>query len=286
MVELTYEVKGKTAIITLNIPNLYNALTGAEYRRLEQLMLLAAQEPNTIATLIQSTGKFFSAGANLVSGAGISKEDKLDLKQIVDPSDPPEYEYQKLRTLYAYSFGSRNLSITETFYNHPKVLIVALNGPVIGLTSSLVALADFIYARDTAWLLAPFSNIGLAPEGAASFSFAYRLGHSKASELLLSSSPIDAEELYRLGFVNKLYSAKDYSVEKFNDAILDLIEKKFYHLHPESLVITKELMRKAVARHYAEANALEVVAGTNQFTKGVPQKRFAALAKRELKHKL
>ncbi|VVT53505.1 uncharacterized protein SAPINGB_P003607 [Magnusiomyces paraingens] len=286
MVEITYEVKGKTAVITLNIPQLYNALSGAEYRRLEQLVLLAAQNPDTIVTLIQGTGKFFSAGANLGSGSGSKKEDTIELKQIDDPSDPAEYENQKVRTAYAYSFGTRNLTITESFYNHPKVLVVALNGPVIGLTSSLVAMADFIYARDTAWLLTPFSNIGLAPEGAASFSLAYRLGHSKASELLLSSTPIDANELYRLGFVNKLYSSEEYTTESFNETIQKLIQEKFYHLHPESLIITKELMRKSTAKNYAEANALEVVAGTDQFTKGVPQKRFAALAKRELKHKL
>lgn len=287
MVEITYEVKDRTAIITLNIPKLYNALTGVEYRRLEQLVQLAARDPNTIVTLIQSTGKFFSAGANLGSGAGILREDTLDLKQIQDPSDPAaEYQDQIVRTEYAYRFGTRNLTITETFYNHPKVLVIALNGPVIGLSASLVALADFVYARDSAFMLTPFANIGLAPEGAASFSLVYRLGHSKAADLLLSSSAVPASELYRLGFVNKLYSATEYSTEKFNSTIQELIVSKFYHLHPESLTITKELMRKAVAKDYANANALEVIAGTEQFAKGVPQKRFSMLKSGELKHKL
>lgn len=286
MVEITYEVKGKTAVITLNIPQRYNSLTGVEYRRLEQLVQLAAHEKDTLVTLIQSTGKYFSAGANLNTGAGILKEDHMELKQIDDESDPAAYQDLKVRTEYAYRFGTRNLAITEGFYNHPKVLVVALNGPVIGLSSSLVALADFVYARDSAWFLTPFANIGLAPEGAASYSLIYRLGHSKASELLLSSSPLSAEELYRIGFVNKLYSSKEYTTEQFNEAIQKLIEEKFYHLHPESLVITKDLMRKATAQHYAEANALEVIAGTEQFAKGVPQKRFAMLAEGKLKHKL
>lgn len=286
MVEITYEVKGKTAVITLNVPEVYNALTGSAYRRLEQLVRHAADEPDTLVTLIQSTGKFFSAGANLGSGAGQVKEDVIDLKQLDDPNDPKEYEFLKTRTQHAYTFGTRNLVATETFYNHPKVLIVALNGPVIGLTASLVALADFVYARDTAWFLTPFSNIGLAPEGGASFSLVYRLGHSKASELLLSSSKLNADELYRLGFINQVYSSKEYDTPKFNAAIQKLIEDKFYHLHPESLIISKKLMRQAVAKNYAEANALEVVYGTEQFAKGIPQKRFAALKSGELKHKL
>lgn len=36
-------------------------------------------------------------------------------------------------------------------------------------------------------------------------------------------------------------------------------------------------MRQAVTKNYAEANALEVVAGTQQFAKGVPQERFRKL---------
>lgn len=286
MSDITYQVKDFTAIITLNIPKSFNALTGAHYRRLEQLVKRAADEPKTTVTLIQSTGKYFSAGANLSSGAGILKEDTLDLKQIDDPSDPKEYEKYKVQTAYAYSFGTRNMVITDTFYKHPKVLVIALNGPVIGLSASLVAMADLIYARDSAWMLTPFSNIGLAPEGAASFSLVYRLGHSKAAEMLLASSPLSATELHQLGFINKLYDSKKYSTEDFNSEIQKLIAEKMGHLHPESLVITKELMRKPVARSYAEANALEVVAGTDQFAKGVPQERFRKLKTGELKHKL
>lgn len=286
MVDITYQVQGATAIITFNIPKMYNALTGAHYRRLEQLVKRAADEPSTTVTLIQSTGKYFSAGANLSTGAGILTEDKIELKQIDSPDDPADYQKYKVRTDYAYAFGTRNMVITETFYNHPKVLVIALNGPVIGLSSSLVALADLIYARDSAWMLTPFSNIGLAPEGGASFSLVYRLGHSKAAEMLLASSPLSATELHRIGFVNQIYDSKKYSTEQFNQEIQNLIKEKFGHLHPESLLVSKKLMRQAVTKNYAEANALEVVAGTEQFAKGVPQERFRKLKTGELKHKL
>lgn len=141
MVEITYEVKGKTAVITLNVPEVYNALTGSAYRRLEQLVRHAADEPDTLVTLIQSTGKFFSAGANLGSGAGQVKEDVIDLKQLDDPNDPKEYEFLKTRTQHAYTFGTRNLVATETFYNHPR-------------SSSLPSMA-LLSVSPLLWLLSP-----------------------------------------------------------------------------------------------------------------------------------
>ena len=122
-----------------------------------------------------------------------------------------------------------------------------------------------------------------------SYSPALR-GHSgqirKAAEMLLAYSPLSATELHRIGFVNQIYDSKKYSTEQFNQEIQNLIKEKFGHLHPESLLVTKKFMRQAVTKNYAEANALEVVAGTQQFAKGVPQERFRKLKTGELKHKL
>ena len=38
------------------------------------------------------------------------------------------------------------MDVTRTFYNHSKILVAALNGPAVGLSAALVAMADFVYA--------------------------------------------------------------------------------------------------------------------------------------------
>lgn len=283
---ITYKVVGKTAIITLNNPKKFNSLSQTEYRRLEQLMQLAEREKDTTITLLQSSGKFFSAGATV--DAKIEEADVYDLEYITDTTDPKYLtEYLKTRTLYTYSFGARNFTITHTFFNHPKVFVVALNGPVIGLSASIVATADFIIARDSAYMLTPFANLGLPPEGGTSYTLQNRLGHSLASELLLASSPVKAQALYDVGFINKLVKTSEYQdVDKFNEMVQKWIADKFYNLHDESLVISKELMRKPQAPKFLEVEHDEVIAGINMFAQGSPQDRFAKLAAGKLKHKL
>jgi peroxisomal 3,2-trans-enoyl-CoA isomerase len=91
-------------------------------------------------------------------------------------------------------------------YTHPKILITALNGPVIGLSAALLVFSDFIYCTPHTFLLTPFSSLGLVAEGGASRAFVQRLGISKASEALIMSKRISAEELLQVGFVNKIFS--------------------------------------------------------------------------------
>jgi peroxisomal 3,2-trans-enoyl-CoA isomerase len=273
-----YEVKGKTAIITLNLPKIYNALGFDEYQRLDELVQKAARDPNTLVTLIQSTGKFFSAGANVTGGSRPHPDYDASLSQ--------EENYKLQRRHFVGNFGARNLSITETFYRHPKVLVVALNGPVIGLSAALVALADFIYALDTTYFLVPFANIGLVAEGAASYSLVQRLGWTKANEALLASQPISAKDMTERGLVNKMFSSKEFSTEQFNKHVLSIVEKTFFGLDPNSIMDIKKLIHLSLDKSFAEANHAEVIGGIEKFSLGIPQKRFAALAAKSLRHKI
>lgn len=287
--EILYEVKERTAIITLNLPNAYNALTGAEYRRLEQLLQVAAEDPNVFVTIIQATGKYFSAGANFKKDdlARDDGEDQLAITVLNNSKDPEEFKKQYERTIWSYKFGSRNFSITSTFQDHPNILVVALNGPVIGLSAALIAHADFIYATDNTFLLTPFANIGLVTEGGASYTLLKRLGQSKAAEALIMSKPIPASDLYRLGFLNELYpQSKFKSVEDFNKHVQELIKFRLYDLDQNSALKIKKLMKLSMQDGLAIANHQEIIGGTDRFALGVPQKKFAALGKKSHSHKL
>jgi peroxisomal 3,2-trans-enoyl-CoA isomerase len=71
------------------------------------------------------------------------------------PGEDKDSPNQLLQT-----FVANNLNITHAFATHPKILVIGLNGPVIGLTAALVAFADFIYCAPSTFLLTPFSSIG------------------------------------------------------------------------------------------------------------------------------
>jgi Delta3-Delta2-enoyl-CoA isomerase len=190
------------------------------------------------------------------------------------------------RRTWLRSFVSNNLHITHAFYTHPKILVAALNGPVVGLSAALVAFADFVYAAPHTFLLTPFSSLGLVAEGGASHAFVRRLGISKANEALIMSKRISAEELLHVGFVNKVFdTGKDSG--RFLEAVLKEVQERLGdHLNSDSMVKIKALMRKPDMDVLHQQGVLEVMGGLERFMSGVPQEEFRKIASGEKKHKL
>jgi len=265
---------GKTAIITLNVPKKLNALDADTYYLLARAMNEVAARDDIYITILTGRGRFFSAGADVTFGS------------TTDSSAIDE------RHQYLKSFVSNNLHITHAFYTHPKILITALNGPAVGLSAALIAFSDFVYAAPHAFLLTPFSSLGLVAEGNASIGFVRRLGISKANEALIMSKRITCDELVATGFVNKVINAGvDVKDESYSDKFLGEVRKEVEerlgdHLNSESLVLIKELIQKPYREALDRQGVEEVMGGLQRFLKGVPQKEFARLASGEKKHKL
>ncbi|EGV65799.1 dodecenoyl-CoA isomerase [Yamadazyma tenuis] len=271
--DIIYEVRDRTVVITLNIPDKLNSLNGEQYMKLARAVEDADNEEGTVVTIIQSTGRFFSAGANF-SDKGISQAKTEDLFS---------HDY------WLNKFVARNTYITNVFHNHKKVLVAAVNGPVIGLSAALVALCDLIYVKDDTqfYILCPFSNLGLVCEGATSATLFMRLGWSKASEALLFARPIQGPELTRLGFVNKAYNDYKFaSTEEFNAQIYKDVVAQFENLHEASIFLNKELLKVNREPAIHAANSKEVVMGLYKWVEGVPQSRFVQLAQKDIKHKM
>jgi len=185
------------------------------------------------------------------------------------------------------SFAANNLEITNAFYTHPKILITALNGPAIGLSAALISLSDFIYAAPHAFLLTPFTSLGLVAEGGASRAFVQRLGISKANEALIMSKRITAEELLQVGFVNKIFDTGKDDQEKFLGEVMKEIEDRLGdHLNSDSLLKVKALIRKPEREIMDQQNLAEVFSGLDRFAAGVPQEEFRKIASGEKRHKL
>lgn len=267
--DILYEVKGKTAVITLNNASKLNALNGPQYQLLAELVQRADEEEDTVLTLFQSSGRFFSAGANISDLGNASASDVFS------------YPY------WLKNFTGRNVWLTDVFQNHKKVLAVALNGPVIGLSAALVCLCDLIYVNDESkfYFLAPFSNLGLVAEGGASATMFSRLGWAKASEALLFARPVPGTELLNLGFFNKSYKDQNLSVEAFNEKVRTDLEGQFENLYYPSIFDNKQLLKVNRDALVSAASSKESVIGLRRWVEGVPQQRFAQLAQKEIKHK-
>jgi peroxisomal 3,2-trans-enoyl-CoA isomerase len=185
------------------------------------------------------------------------------------------------------SFVAFNLNITNAFYTHPKILVVGLNGPAVGLSAALVGFADFVYCTPSTFLLTPFSSLGLVAEGGASRGLVARLGVSKANEALIMSKKISAEELLATGFANKVFDCGKGEDEKFRGLVLKEIDESLgAHLIGDSLTGIKALIRRPERDILDAQNVAEVFAGHARFMSGVPQEEFRKIASGEKRHKL
>lgn len=202
----------------------------------------------------------------------------------ITKATPPASEAHRhwLQTFVAF-----NINATQAFFSHPKILVAALNGPVIGLSAALVSFADFVYITPQTFLLTPFSSLGLVAEGGASRALVQRLGPSKANEALIMSKRISAEELAQTGYANKVFQVAKGESDKFRELVLKEVDDRLgEHLIGESLTGIKKLIREPEMDVLERQSAREAFAGLDRFVKGVPQEEFRKIASGEKRHKL
>ena len=286
---ITLHIQDKIALIRINVPNKLGALTQDLYGQLASHLRTSASNPITTTTILTGTGRYFSAGADFTVHRTLTDPDSSDTESV-------------RRTTGLRNFVSNNLDLSHAFYAHPKILITALNGPVIGLSAALIAHSDFIYCTPSTFLLTPFSSLGLVTEGVSSRAFVHRLGISKANEALIMSKRIGAEDLLRTGFVNKIFHVGGTTTaagkhdnandeKKSSDAFLTEVLKEVHdrlgdHLNSESLLKVKALIRRPERQTMDAQNVAEVMTGLERLVAGVPQEEFRKIASGEKRHKL
>ncbi|KAL2855436.1 ClpP/crotonase-like domain-containing protein [Aspergillus pseudoustus] len=270
--DITVTYQDCIAIITLNIPKKLNALSGEHYYLLGDRLREVDKRDDITITVVTGTGRFFSAGADVTStrpGAGLGTNVRRELVR---------------------NFVTNNIDITHTFSHHSKILVAALNGPAVGLSAALIAMADFVYAAPHTFILTPFSSLGLVAEGGASAAFVERLGIAKANEALIQSKRITCDELVAAGFVNKVLKADsgkaDDSAGFLKKVIEEVEDRMGPHLNQSSLLRIKELIRRPGREIMDKQNTIEAFAGLERFLLGIPQEEFRKLASGEKKHKL
>ncbi|KAF2861166.1 ClpP/crotonase [Piedraia hortae CBS 480.64] len=267
-----FTTKGKIAIITLNLPKKLNALTQDDYLSVSQYLRKIALMDDIVVTVLTAKGRFFSAGADVsISRAG--------------PDTPGENDTYKH---WLHSFVANNLNTTQAFYSHPKILVIALNGPAVGLSAALTGFGDFVYCTPHTYLLTPFSSLGLVAEGGASRGFVRRLGIAKANEALIMSKKITCQELVQTGYVNKVFDTKPEESDKFLELVLNEIDDRLTggHLVDDSLTKIKELVQRQERESLDRQGVYEVFGGLERFLSGIPQQEFQKVASGAKKHKL
>ncbi|GLB34998.1 putative enoyl-CoA hydratase/isomerase [Lyophyllum shimeji] len=267
MSALTVDISDRIATITLNRPRTLNALTAEDYDDLATALREIDAREDVLVTVWQAHGKWFCAGT--------------DVK-----SKRTDYVIPNIRGAFLSNVARTTTDCGHALSSHSKILVAALNGPVMGIAAAFLGHFDFIYCMPTAWLSLPFTFLGIVAEGGSSASFVNRMGLAKANEVLLWGQKKEAQELFECGFVNRIFPAQ--SVDSFHVAVRKQLLDDLHGLDPSALLEVKKLIRAGLKdKNDPDAvNLRESYAQAARFASGVPMEQFAKIARKQVKHKL
>uniref|UniRef100_A0A2D4IAP5 Chromodomain Y-like protein n=1 Tax=Micrurus lemniscatus lemniscatus TaxID=129467 RepID=A0A2D4IAP5_MICLE len=96
-------------------------------------------------------------------------------------------------------------NFVNTFIQFKKPIIVAVNGPAIGLGASILPLCDVVWANEKAWFQTPYTTFGQSPDGCSSLTFPRIMGLASANEMLFSGRKLTAQEACSKGLVSQVF---------------------------------------------------------------------------------
>jgi enoyl-CoA hydratase/carnithine racemase len=165
---------GAVLCLVLARPEKKNALTTAMYQALTAALAEANKDDEIGAVFIRGKDGVFCAGNDL---GDFLKADR-------------------------YQDVSAGGVFIQSLPRLEKPLVAAVEGPAIGIGTTLCLHCDLVYAAPTARFQMPFVDLAVVPEAASSLLVPQRFGMAKAMEALLLAEPFNAAEAHRLGLIN------------------------------------------------------------------------------------
>jgi enoyl-CoA hydratase/carnithine racemase len=204
------QVSDQVLTLTLNRADKKNALTVEMYKELVAAMQSGVADPKVRVIVLQGTGGVFTAGN--------------DLGDFIQ--NPP------------VGMDSPVMQFLLALVDCPKPVLAAVQGPAVGIGTTLLLHCDLVWADDSARFRMPFVSLGLCPEGASSYLLPRIMGHARAAELLMFGDAFDAQTALTLGLITGVRPAATL-LSDVHERARTLAQKP-----PASIRATKDLMRR------------------------------------------
>jgi enoyl-CoA hydratase/carnithine racemase len=186
---LLLERDGLVAIVTINRPNVLNALDRLTIDSLRRAMLDFKHDDSVRAIIVTGTGdRSFVAGADITELA------------VQTPTAGREHALT----------GQHVFDVIE---NLGKPVIAAINGFALGGGCELAMACTVRIAADTAKIGQPEIALGLIPGYAATQRLPRLIGKGRAMEMILTGTSIAADEALRIGLVTRVVPAAELMAE-------------------------------------------------------------------------
>ena len=246
MTTVTLEREGAVATLTLNRPEVLNALDRNMAVDLFAALQEAAADDAVRCLVMRGAGRGFMAGGDVAAM-------QANLDTIED-----------LVNDLIGLFHKSVLALAEM----PKPVIGSLHGPIAGAGVSMAINNDYALAGDDATFMLAYINLGTIPDGGSTYLLPRLVGRRKALELAMLSAPLDAAQALEYGLVNRVVPAADLAAETMK------LAEKFARGPTRAYAATRRLINQSfeadsmTAQLSAEQQAFLGCAVTGDFAEG------------------
>jgi enoyl-CoA hydratase/carnithine racemase len=197
--ELLCVIRDRVAIITLNRPEVRNAMSDNLTPALRAMIKSCGENPAVGALLITGAGPAFCAGGN-VKGMGAHR----DPKRLAMSFDDKVADLQERQRL-----------LTGALVSVRKPTIAALPGPAVGAGLALAMACDIRIAAQSAFVSTGYLRVGLSGDYGIAWLLTRLVGTSRARELMFTADKVDAARCEAIGLVNRVVPDEDLQAEAF-----------------------------------------------------------------------
>ena len=177
---IRYELADGVATITLNRPNVHNAMNDTMRAELTACFTELAQSTDARAIVVTGAGeRAFSAGA--------------DIREFVAPQVPVKYRDAR-----------RRVDFRAAMDRCGQPIIAAINGFALGGGLELALACDIRIAGEDSQLGLTEVNLAIIPGGGGTQRLPRLVGRGKALEMILTGARVDAREALRIGLVERV----------------------------------------------------------------------------------
>ncbi|SLN35826.1 enoyl-CoA hydratase [Oceanibacterium hippocampi] len=183
------------ATITLNRPEVLNALSEAMVQGLGEFLTDIEGDPSVRCVVLKGAGEHFMAGGDVKGFGPLAK---------LPPEERRRRFEARIHKLHPVIFTMRRLR---------QPVIASVQGAAAGFGLSLAMACDMVIAADKAFFTLAYVRIGTSPDGSGSYFLPRIVGMKKAMEIALLGDRFDAATARDLGLVNYVVPAETLEAE-------------------------------------------------------------------------
>lgn len=239
------EIKSPLATITLNRPEVRNAINGTMAKELKQAFDRLAEDSQVKVIILTGEGTAFCSGQDLREHDSV---EGLSLAEILQERYNP---------------------LIMSMHNCSKIIIGKINGFAAGAGLSLALGCDISVAIESANFAMSFVNLGLVPDCGASYFLPRLVGRAKAFELSTLGYTFSAKDAHNIGMINMMVEHENILHRKVNE-----LAERYAAGPTQTLGMIKQLLNRSFGHSLdkmleKEASYQEKAGKTGDFLEGV-----------------